>query len=262
MPVLELNGVELHTQVLGNEGPLLFMAHGLVSGSIATWYFQFAPSLAKKYRVVLYDMRGHGKSEKASHGYDLRTMAQDLHALIQYYQTLFDVKDEAVHLSGHSYGALVVLHYALYHGVFGGAKVGSMAIVDAPLPASHFIYPGMRDVATQTNVDDLAEHLMTELGLTSARRRAQFVQHLSRLYLNSSLKQDISKSGDVDDEQLASLNIPTLLVYGKASDCHHIGQRLANLLPNNTFESVDCGHYVTMERPKELSASLNKFFGV
>ena len=77
MPVSTRNGVRLHWQELGS-GPPLVMLHGLLVGSLATWYFTAAPALAARGHVVLYDLRGHGLSERAPSGYDVATQIEAL----------------------------------------------------------------------------------------------------------------------------------------------------------------------------------------
>lgn len=75
------NGVTLHIERLGETGSPVVMLHGLFVGSMASWYFTAAPALAESNRVLLYDLRGHGKSERARSGYDVRTMTADLEAV-------------------------------------------------------------------------------------------------------------------------------------------------------------------------------------
>ena len=256
MPTLKLNGINIHTQVLGDEGPLIFMCHGLVSGSIASWYFQFAPALAKRHRVVLYDLRGHGKSEQTTTGFDLATMAQDLAALVAYYQSEFGLENEQVSLVGHSYGALVALQYAAMHG----PQIRSMVVVDAPMPAADYIYPGMRTITTPEHVESLAGDLMVHLNIQGSRRRQKFIEHLQYLYLGCSLKRDIAESGNIDEAMLATLSMPVLLIYGEQSDCLVAGKKLSKLMSNSRYKTLPCGHYIPMEAPDLLEEELNNFF--
>ncbi|RZA11961.1 MAG: alpha/beta hydrolase, partial [Proteobacteria bacterium] len=107
MPSLNLKDADLYYHCLGAEGsnrsPVI-MIHGLLLGNSATWYFGAASALAKSHRVVVYDLRGHGMSAKASQGYDLKTMVSDLKALFE------SQGFSRVSLVGHSYGALIALH--------------------------------------------------------------------------------------------------------------------------------------------------------
>src|SRR5262249_25639953 len=100
--------VRFHTQELGaGERPSVVMLHGLLIGSLASWYFTAAPALAERRRVLLYDLRGHGRSERTADGYDVATMASDLAELA----APFDARP--IDLVGHSFGALVALRFAL-----------------------------------------------------------------------------------------------------------------------------------------------------
>ena len=75
--------VRLHVQELNPEGKeTIIMVHGMFS-NLAVYYFNIAPMLAKHFRVVLFDMKGHGMSEKIPTGYDLTSMTTDLRDLIR-----------------------------------------------------------------------------------------------------------------------------------------------------------------------------------
>ena len=60
MPTIDRDGVKLHYEVHGS-GPTLLLTHGYSSTS-AMWQGQIA-ALSKHHRLVLWDMRGHGRSD-------------------------------------------------------------------------------------------------------------------------------------------------------------------------------------------------------
>lgn len=260
MSVVKANGIDIHTLVLGDRGPLVFMLHGLVAGSMATWYFRFAPKLSRHFRVVLFDMRGHGKSEQAESGYDLATMAADLRDLIVHYQREFPDAGSQVHLVGHSYGALVSLYYTAHWRELEAIEPTSLFVIDAPLPASRFISPGMKTVDDEAAVNELAQNVMSRMGLDGDRRRRNFENTLRFLYLDSTMKSDVSSSGDIDDEMLASISTPVSLVYGEQSDCLAVADRLHRLLPISRKSLLPCGHYITLEEPDGLLELIIRHF--
>ena len=55
----------------------------MLAASSAFWYAAGAPILSMMGRVVLYDLRGHGKSQVADSGYGVSSMANDLESLIE-----------------------------------------------------------------------------------------------------------------------------------------------------------------------------------
>ncbi len=76
-----VNGVRLHYVTGGHGRPLL-----LVPGWPQTWwaYRKVMPQLARTHRVIAVDLRGMGGSDKPAGGYDKKTMAADLHALVRH----------------------------------------------------------------------------------------------------------------------------------------------------------------------------------
>ena len=60
MPILERSGVKLYYEVHGS-GPTLLMSHGF-SATSGMWAGQIE-TLSATHRLVLWDMRGHGRSD-------------------------------------------------------------------------------------------------------------------------------------------------------------------------------------------------------
>jgi pimeloyl-ACP methyl ester carboxylesterase len=225
------------------------MAHGLLVDNLASWYFGAAPRVARDRRVVLYDLRGHGRSEAVPTGYDVATGATDLAALV-------DATSEGpVHLIGHSYGALVALRCALDHPHL----VRSLGLVEAPLPPSRL--EEMRSIATSDPKKLLAalpEGLRGAL-LSGRRRAARARKSLEFLLRESSLVADLAAEEDVADEQLARLDFPVQLIYGERSSCRPVGDRLLAAFPQARLEVLDGGHYLSVERSAEVGEILAGF---
>jgi haloacetate dehalogenase len=74
-----VNGIKIH-YVEAGRGPPIILLHGFPE----TWYAWRHPIafLRERYRVIAPDLRGYGSSDKPSSGYDKRTMAQDVLALM------------------------------------------------------------------------------------------------------------------------------------------------------------------------------------
>jgi pimeloyl-ACP methyl ester carboxylesterase len=256
MPWVESSGVKLNTLCLGS-GPLLVMCHGLVTASLATWYLSAAPSLARHYRVVLYDLRGHGKSELAVTGYDLDTMARDLAQVILAYRTQPAPHPSVkVTLVGHSYGALTALHYALQYP----QDVRRLALIDAPLPAARYVHPSLAAVDSPEALERHFSDLGGGQAARGSRQRRRARERLEFLLLRSSLREDLRTAVDIPDASLRALNVPTLCLYGRKSDCAAAGVRLAGLLPRAVLRWLDCGHFIPTQAPGDMTAHLLSYF--
>src|SRR5690349_1978824 len=118
------NGLRLHyRRWLPSEErpelPPLVLLHGLASGS-HIWNL-VAPLLVEHgYSVTALDQRGHGESEKPASGYDYETIVADDAAAIEALQIMKPA------LVGHSWGASVVLQYAVTYP----ERVTSLTLVD------------------------------------------------------------------------------------------------------------------------------------
>lgn len=98
-----VNGARLH-YVEGGSGRSLVCLPGWPQ----TWYsfHPVAPALAQHYRVIIVDIRGMGSSDKPAGGYDKKTMAQDIYALVQHLGL------GKVALLGHDIGGMVATSFA------------------------------------------------------------------------------------------------------------------------------------------------------
>jgi len=106
MPKAKVNGVELNYEVHGDGYPLV-LAHGFTA-SMEMWADEI-PAFAKKYRVVIYDSRGHGESEAPSDlaQYDLWTCVEDQRALMDH----LDIRE--AYVGGLSMGGMIAMRFAL-----------------------------------------------------------------------------------------------------------------------------------------------------
>jgi len=108
MPHLRVNQVDLYYEFHGpDEGELLILNNGVFMNT-ASWAFQL-PDLARRYRVLTYDMRGQGQSGHPEGEYSLDLHAEDLAALMD------GLGLGPAHLVGTSYGGELNLAMALRH---------------------------------------------------------------------------------------------------------------------------------------------------
>ncbi|HUC63398.1 MAG TPA: 3-oxoadipate enol-lactonase [Alphaproteobacteria bacterium] len=81
MPTVPIEGGHLYYEVAGDaEAPPLLLSHSLGTG-LAMWEPQMA-AFAARYRVIRYDMRGHGKSSAPAGDYSMAMLAKDALALM------------------------------------------------------------------------------------------------------------------------------------------------------------------------------------
>jgi pimeloyl-ACP methyl ester carboxylesterase len=245
MQLATTDGVNLHVRELG-EGPPVVMLHGLVIGSMMTWYFSAAPRLSTRFRVILFDLRGHGKSEMVKHGYDLSTMCNDLQDVVD------QIARAPVVLVGHSFGALVALRFAGMRP----DRVTKLVLVDAPLAPAHDI-----DAFLGQGLDGMAEALPLPLrrSMSEDGRRSQRFADRIRFFAKTSLLDDLRKMDRVADSELAAIRCPTLAVYGADSICKSGGARIAAQVAGAAVVELAGGHFLPIDAPNELGDLIERF---
>jgi 3-oxoadipate enol-lactonase len=106
MPFAERAGVRLHWESDGSGAPVLLIM-GL--GMNATGWWRTVPVLAERFRVLAFDNRGVGRSDRPSGPYSVAELADDAAAVL-------DAAGEAsAHVYGISLGGMIAQELALRH---------------------------------------------------------------------------------------------------------------------------------------------------
>jgi pimeloyl-ACP methyl ester carboxylesterase len=118
----EVNGVRLH-YVAGGQGQRTVV---LIPGWPQTWYAwrNVMPELAKTYRVIAVDTRGMGDSSRPDSGYDTKTVASDISALMG------KLGVERYSVVGHDVGMWIAYPLAVQHG----QVIDKLVMVEATIP--------------------------------------------------------------------------------------------------------------------------------
>jgi non-heme chloroperoxidase len=159
-------GLGLHVREWGNpEGPPILLIHGW-SQSQLCWSRQVAGGLAEAFRLVTFDNRGHGMSEKpadAARYSDPQLWADDVAAIIDRLGL-----DRPV-LVAWSYGGFIATDYARSYGdgAIGGINLVGGAVTLRP-PAFAHIGPGFLENAPDACRPDLAANIVAIRGLLEA----------------------------------------------------------------------------------------------
>lgn len=140
LSVTSADGTGLHAEVFGPTGaPTVVLVHGWCC-SIPFWHYQLR-DLSATYRLVAYDLRGHGRSERPRNG-DCSTtaLADDLHAVLD---ACVPVGEKVV-LVGHSMGGMSIVAWAGAHPGEVARRVAGVVLVDtgmAHLVARSRLFP-------------------------------------------------------------------------------------------------------------------------
>ncbi|WP_175732672.1 alpha/beta fold hydrolase [Burkholderia ambifaria] len=261
--VTSKDGVRLSVQESGNpNGPPLIFIHGLL-GSRLNWEAQVQSPELRKYRIITYDLRGHGLSDKPSGAtpyHDGRRWADDLEAVIAGSHARKPV------VVGWSLGGAVISNYL---ATYGDDNIAGAVYVDGVVelaPGQIVDHPAVyRDM----NSPDLKTHLdgeRTFIGLCFNRRPDADI--FSRLLANAALaswdmQKEIPTMTVFAAEALSKTRVPLLFIYGGRDALVDTPTTLARAKAlNPRVQSkvyVDAGHAPFIEEPDRFNHDLAEF---
>jgi pimeloyl-ACP methyl ester carboxylesterase len=278
MPTASVNGIDLYYYRRLGPGPKVVLLHGL-GGSSAFWYFKIVPLLDEHYDLMLYDMRGHGRSSMPAHGYTTADMAGDLHALVT------SLGAETVHLVGHSYGGATALHYTVLHP----ERVESLTIADSRIrslqptqtvtawPSAELVSgifnrseaespsdsvdsgPALLEALAEARVQGRSMRMVGIDGVSPFAWR-KGAQTWIKLLHTTTARRDITSVSGLTPEAIGTVLCPVLAVFGELSSCLPSCHGLTRCLPNCSTSVIPrAGHFYPITRAAEFAGIVNKF---
>ena len=216
-----LSTVGVHVDDTGGAGRPVVLIHGWPLSAQA-WSAQVGPLAAVGYRVVAYDRRGFGRSDKPKGGYDYDTLADDLAGLLNE----LDLRD--VTLVGFSMGGGEVARYVAKHGeerlhsvVFAAAVTPAMLHTDdnPDGPLTKEAAAAMTEQLT-TDRDSFFEQFATNFFSSDGVLRVTEQQREEAIVLAHQSAQQAAlgcmASFGTEDfrSDLQKVSVPTLVVHG------------------------------------------------
>lgn len=259
------DNAKLYYETFGEGEKTILFVHGWMDSGES--FKTAAGELTEKYRIIVYDHRGHGRSETPKEGYNMTRLATDLRELIEF------LNPEKLTLVGYSMGSHVIYEYVK---LFGDADLDKIVIT----------------VMSPTLVNEerpelsLGGNLTWKMALERlAANNQYFVEGCEIAYPtyikthapNEKLREYYAKAAKLDSGAMVRLGIamyaadywnvlpvftrPTLILsaeedmYSRA--CH---EEQARLIPDARVVILEgCGHMLIMEKPEEYRRELAKF---
>lgn len=282
LTVTSSDGTGLHVELFGaEEAPTLVLVHGWTE-ALRYWVYVIR-QLSDQFRIVAYDLRGHGRSGRApGDDYSLGRFGDDLEAVLE---ATMPAGERAV-VAGHSLGGMSIAAWAEHHDVasrVGGAAllftgigglVGGQLVVHVPRfsqaladPIARYAFLGARGSLPRvsTPISYAAIHHVA-FGPSATPAQIAFFERMLVACPSDVRARAGLAMHDMDlYHVLPRLTVPTLVMAGaddRLTPPAH-ARRIAEELPD-LFELVvlpETGHMGPLERPDEVCDALRRLVG-
>lgn len=248
MPLLKREDATLYYEAVG-EGPPLLLTHGFAATS-RMWEEQ-RQALSNAYRVITWDMRGHGRTLASGEQTDFSREAtvSDIRALL----------DELGHpdavIGGHSLGGYMSLAFQHAHP----ERVRALVIIDTG--------PGYKNAAARAEWNEMALAMGSRLerrGLATLREMSKEMdpsEHISADGLVAAARGMLPQSDSDVILSLPTIHAPTLVIVGQ-KDRDYLGAAdymTAKIPGAHKVVIENAGHAVNLHQPQRFNQAVRGF---
>jgi pimeloyl-ACP methyl ester carboxylesterase len=274
LPYVDTNGIATFYEDAG-QGPPVVLVHGH-SADLRLWDLQVSALLEAGYRVIRYDVRGHGRSATPPTGYTWQNYALDLRDLLDGLNV-----EAPAHVVGLSMGGGIALQFALDFP----ERVSSLVLVDSTLPGFDYSpeYAGAIEELVAAVRAEGPRAAFERLWLThplfgGVRRfperfellRTMALEYAATDYLDETPyappeRQAVDRLGPSVGRPVGpELRAPTLVLVGELdiADFQLVAEVLAANIAGARLQVIaDSGHVPPLEQPQAFNEALVGFLG-
>ena len=272
---IRANGIRLNAWVGGNGAPVVLL-HGYPQ--TAQMWRKVAPQLLTDHTIVCPDLRGYGDSDKPRDGYDKRTMARDIHLLMEslgykrYAAVGHDRGARGAHRLALDYPAAVtrlcVLDIVPTHTVFRDA---GKELAAAYWHWFFFLTPDLPELMLGAVPEAFLRHMFRALTARAGAIEEPMLQEYLRAFtLPGTIRAGLedyraaaTRDCEDDERDLAlKVRCPVLAIWGEYGKMHTLFDVPATWREKAADvrgRALPCGHFIPEEAPDELLAELRPF---
>lgn len=251
MPMLDVDGSSLYYIIKGEGIPIIFIHPPTLTCENFKYQFE---ELSRDFKVIAFDVRGHGKSSSSSQEITYSLIAKDIKTLLAY------LKIKNAFICGYSTGSSVALEFLLTYKecALGGILIGGMSEVRqgylknkitlgvklAKVGAISFLAFAISWGNSNTN--KLFKKMFGEARKGNAKNIEQYYRY--SLHYNCT-------------SQLKNIDLPVLLVYGENDKTFYSHAKLLHeKLPCNELKFIsNAKHQIPTKSSKQLNNMIKKF---
>lgn len=265
MPVIKANGIDIYYEEQGSGSPLVLIA-GL-GYTLWEWH-QMVPYLADHFRVISFDNRGVGQTDKPAGPYSASLLAADLAGLLK------ALGIPKATIMGHSMGGFIAQAFALEHASLLDKLILASTNFGGPHHAP--ITPEAMKVLTDVSSDPLTRFkngLLVSTAPGFAENQPEMLQawldwrlanplHLAGYQAQMAIGMGLLAEAACFEHKLTQVTAPSLVLFGAHDKVVPPANAslLANQLPNSTIHILEnAGHFFPIETPRQAAQAVQQF---
>jgi len=258
---IEAKGISMNYEITGS-GDCLVLIHG-AGDNLNAWYNQI-PAFSKSYRVLTYDVRGHGQTELTEGDYTPDIWADDLYAL------LGTLGIDKAYVLGYSMGGTIAATLALKHPEVvnalilsnsGGASVISEEAKQRMTERRQaqkeaFEKEGMLGIFKMRTTTTFSPGFAEKNPDVMEKYKAILLQNRTEGYRK--VMESMERRGTID---FSKITCPTLIIAGEHDvfSSPEVGKTLHSLIPKSELRIFPTAHAAAMEQPEEYNKTILAF---
>ncbi len=219
---VDINGMTMYYETLGEGEPLLLL-HGFSSSGQESWQL-FSEQLSQTYKLIIPDLRGHGRSTNPASTFTHRQCALDVYALLDH------LKIRRVRAAGISTGGMTLLHMATQHP----DRIRTMILIGA----THRFTDQNRVIQGQATVESLSEEGDIWGGYEQMRRiHIRGDEQIRQLRQQFRAFKDNFDDMNFTKEHLGQIRTSTLIIHGDRDEFFpvEIPVEMYKAIPNSSL---------------------------
>jgi 3-oxoadipate enol-lactonase len=262
MPTAALDRLHINYRLEGDGPDTIVLINGLAD-DLETWAAQMPAFLKAGYRVLRFDNRGVGLSDKPAGPYTTATFAADTKALVDHLEI------RSFHLLGVSMGGMVAQEYALaYPDDLRSVTLACTYAAPGPFCSRMFsLWADMAGVmGVPTVMRDVTLWAFT-VGFFETRPADVSEFETAMRYIDQPIPAYLSQLHSIQahdaTERLGSLRVPTLVLAGETDILIpvELSRKLYELIPDAKWATAKGGHACLWEHPDEFNRVFIAFVG-
>ncbi|OLS16388.1 MAG: alpha/beta hydrolase [Promethearchaeota archaeon CR_4] len=262
MPTIKANNIDINYEIRGKGFPLVLIM-GL-GANLDWWQPDFLAAVEKRFKLIMFDNRGAGRSNDPGEDYTVKTLADDAVGLMD------ALKIPKAHVLGISLGGMIAQEFAINYPqrvqklVLAATSPGGDK-TEPPSPEAMELLSGDRSTKTEEqNAKDLIPILYTP---DFPKNHPREIELFMKQVLKAPIKPDPYQRqlGAImsfeSGERLKQVKTPTLVIHGKKDILipYGNGKKISELIPKAKFVLFDHSGHALFSEEKAVTQMVIDF---